>query len=270
MRSGPTAPATLRPVGPDHIRPSPESETHPFRRMSLYRHPVALPGLIVGLVAGLVAWSAGGGPFVGVVALLVSATGFAWWMGRRAAGVVRRGIGARPALEGEFPRLHNTVDGLCLTHGIDPPVLSVVDSSAGNALAIAGPRGSELVLTTGAVDHLGLVELESLVAHLLSRCGDAGLRAQTIRAGLGPLRALSVAAAAGYDLAVRTDFAGADLTRFPPGMQDALRALVALGSAVGAPPATGPLWLLQVDGRTEEATSDHPPVSARIDALGER
>ncbi len=238
--------------------------------MSTLRHPTTRPAVLVALLAGLAAWPAGG-PVAGVVVALVVGPTFAVLVGRRAATVVRRGVGARPANLGEFPRLHNTVDGLCLTHGIEPPALSVVDSSAGNALALAGSGATELVLTTGAVDHLGLVELESLVAHLLVRCGEPELRAETVRAGLGSLRVLSGGrTGVGKGRVLRTDFAGTDLTRFPPGMQDALRALVALGSTVSSPSGTESLWLLQPDGRTDEATAHHPPVGVRIDALGER
>ncbi|MEC8998774.1 MAG: hypothetical protein VYC56_00645 [Actinomycetota bacterium] len=239
--------------------------------MSILRHPVSQPAVLVAMVSGLIAWLVGGGSIGGVIAAAVVGTLFAIVMGRRAATVVRKSVGARPAHLGEFPRFHNTVDGLCLTHGIEPPALSVVDSSAGNALAIAGPAGAELVLTTGAVDHLGLVELESLVAHLLARSGDPDLRAETARAGLGSLRVLSRGASgSGAGRVLSTDFAGADLTRFPPGMQDALRSLVALGSAVESPSGTDSLWLLQPDGLTDVGTADHPSVEARIDALGER
>ena len=237
--------------------------------MSILRHPTTSPAVLVALVVGLVVWLVAG-PVIGAVVVVVAAASFAALVGGRAATVVRKGVGARPANLGEFPRLHNTVDGLCLTHGIEPPALSVVDSSAGNALVLAGSVGTELVLTTGAVDHLGLVELESLVAHLLARCAEPDLRTETIRAGLGSLRALSGGRTGiGTGRVLRTDFAGADLTRFPPGMQDALRALVALGSAVMSPSGAEALWLLQPDGRTDDATADHPPVEVRINALGE-
>ncbi len=239
--------------------------------MSILRHPLSRPALLVAVVAGLAAWLVGGGPIVGLVVAVAGGSLFAVVVARRAAGTLRRGIGARPARVGEFPRLHNTVDGLCLTHGIEPPELAVVDSTAGNALVLSGAGGAEVVLTTGAVDHLGLVELESLVAHLLVRTGDPGLRASTVRAGMGPMRVLAGSARdAGAGGVLEADVAGADLTRFPPGMQDALRALVALGSGVEAPSGSAPLWLLQPDGRTDEATADHLPVGVRIDALGER
>ncbi|HCV34059.1 MAG TPA: hypothetical protein DGF10_05270 [Acidimicrobiaceae bacterium] len=239
--------------------------------MSILRHPITMPALCASFATGLIAWKVDSGPVAALFFGVLAGAVFAVVTKRHAITRLRKGIGARPAHVGEFPRLHNIVDGLCLTHGMEQPVLSVIDSVSGNALAMVGPQGAELVLTTGAVDHLGLVELESLVAHLLVRCREPGLRTETVRAGMGSMGILSGGAnAIGRDRVLQTDFEGADLTRFPPGMQSALRALVGLGSAVNAPSTTGALWLLQPDGRTDAATSAHPPVVVRIDALGER
>ena len=73
----------------------------------------------------------------------------------------------------------------------------------------------------------------------------------------------------GPDRMVRTDLHGADLTRFPPGMQSALRALAELGATVDVPSSTSRLWLLQPDGRTDIQTSIHPTVDLRVAALEE-
>ncbi|MED6329379.1 MAG: hypothetical protein VX450_02660, partial [Actinomycetota bacterium] len=180
-------------------------------------------GLAVAAVVRLV----GLGSVPALVAAAVVAVGGGIVVSRRSVGAVRRSLSARPALVGEFPRLHNTVDGLCLTHGIEHPGLFVIDTPAGNAAALAGPNGASIVLTTGAVDRLGLVELEALVAHLLVRCADGHLRTETTAAAMGRIPGASLGLAArsdGPDRMVRTDLHGADLTRFPPGMQSALRA----------------------------------------------
>lgn len=239
--------------------------------MLILRNPVIVLGLLVGVCIDVVFWQADA-PFpVGLVVVVEIVVIVSWLLlERRAAGLLRRGLGARPALAGEFPRLHNTVEGLCLTHGINRPQLFVVDSLSGNALAMSGREGTSLVLTTGAADHLGLVELEALVAHLLVRCGDPALRGETARAALGRLALMTQNKVdLGPDRLFRIDFEGADLTRFPPGMQKALRALTDLGTAVDAPAASSRLWLLQTDGQISVATADHPPVAMRIDALGE-
>ena len=213
----------------------------------------------------------GAGLPIAVIAGAVIAIVFARVVSGRAVGVVMKSLGARPALVGEFPRLHNTVGGLCLTHGIEIPELFVIDTPAGNAAAMAGREGTSIVLTTGAADRLGLVELEALVAHLMVRCGDDGLSADTTKASMGRLAGprLIGTTDAGPDRLIQFDFDGADLTRFPPGMQTALQALAELGTEVDAPGATSRLWLLQPDGRTDVSTTSHPTVEVRVDALGE-
>jgi len=239
--------------------------------MSLLRSTVTLPAVVVGLAAFLVVSVLGAGLPIAVIAGAVIAIAFARVVSGRAVGVVMKSLGARPALVGEFPRLHNTVGGLCLTHGIEIPELFVIDSPAGNAAAMAGREGTSIVLTTGAADRLGLVELEALVAHLMVRCSDDGLGADTTKASMGRLAGprLIGTTDAGPDRLIQVDFDGADLTRFPPGMQTALQALAGLGTEVDAPGATSRLWLLQPDGRTDVSTTSHPTVEVRVDALGE-
>ena len=244
--------------------------------MSIFRHPVTVPSTVVGLLCLVATFLVGVSVVVSVVVGVVLGGFFAVVVTRRAEGVLRRGLGVRPALVGEFPRLFNIVDGLCLTYGISRPEVYVLDSPAGNALAMAGRDSPSIVLTTGAADHLTLVELEALMARLLVRCTEEGLRGETTVAALGRFPFIGRSglgrgtAGAGRDHMVRTDFDGAELTRFPPGMQEALRALADLGAAVDAPTFTSRLWLLQPDGRTDEATADHPSVDMRIAALGER
>jgi len=239
--------------------------------MSPLRSTVTLPAVVVGLAAFLVVSILGAGLPIAVIAGAVIAIAFARVVSGRAVGVVMKSLGARPALVGEFPRLHNTVGGLCLTHGIEIPELFVIDTPAGNAAAMAGREGTSIVLTTGAADRLGLVELEALVALLMVRCGDDGLVADTTKASMGRLAGprLIGTTDADPDRLIQFDFDGADLTRFPPGMQTALQALAELGTEVDAPGATSRLWLLQPDGRTDVSTTSHPTVEVRVDALGE-
>ena len=244
--------------------------------MSIFRHPVTVPSSVVGLFCLGATFLVGVPVVVSVVVGVVLGGVFAAVVIRRAEGALRRGLGVRQALPGEFPRLFNTIDGLCLTHGIQRPGVYVLDSRAGNALALAGRNSASIVLTTGAADHLSLVELEALVAYLLVRCTDEGLRGETTMVALGRFPSLRTAglgrwaAVADHDRMVRADFDGAEMTRFPPGMQEALRALADLGTAVDAPASTARLWLLQPDGRIDEATANHPSVYMRIAALGER
>ena len=127
-----------------------------------------------------------------------------------------------------------------------------------------------LIVTTGAVDSLDLVGLEALVAHAVARCRDGDLADETAAALFGRVPVIGRLARrlGDRDRAMAADLAGAELTRYPPGMQHALTTLSSLGSTVeGAPTSTAHLWLLRPDG--EEATATHPPIDERVAALGE-
>ena len=224
---------------------------------------VAVPTAVLLSVAG---WPVGVAALVGVaIALLVVGP-----VARRASGRVRAWIGGRRATVEEFPRLHNTVDGLCLIHGIDPPDLYVLDVPTGNAAVLGDRHRAVLIVTTGAVDSLDLVGLEALVAHAVARCRDGDLADETAAALFGRVPVIGQLARrlGDRDRAMAADLAGAELTRYPPGMQYALTTLSGLGSTVvGAPTSTAHLWLLRPDG--EQATATHPPVDERVAALGE-
>ena len=97
------------------------------------RSPATATGLAVAVPAAVLL-SAAGWP-VGV-AVLVGAAIAVLVVGPvagRASGRVRVWIGGRTATVEEFPRLNNTVDGLCLIHGIDRPDVYVLDIPTGNA-----------------------------------------------------------------------------------------------------------------------------------------
>ena len=227
-----------------------------------------LAGLAVGLVATLVLGLLGLG--IGVLCLVVAAR-LGVVAGRRSADRLLQVVGTRPASPQDHPRLHNAIDGLCLVQGIDPPALHIVDVPTGNA-AVLGSPDPVLVFTAGALDALEVVELEGLVADLLVRATDGDLAAQTGAAaygglpGSGRMRRRWVRP----DRQVRFDLEAASVTRYPPGLQRALRTLAGLGSAVpSAPVASAHLWVLQPGGSPETATAAHPPVDLRLAALGE-
>ena len=144
-----------------HARRSTRPQVHGSNRspMSIFRHPVTVPSTVVGLLCLVATYLVGVPVGVSGVVGVVLGGSFAAVVTRRAEGVLRRALGVRPALVGEFPRLFNTIDGLCLTHGIQRPEVYVLDTRAGNALAMAGRNSASIVLTTGAADRLTLVEL---------------------------------------------------------------------------------------------------------------
>ncbi|MBC8364737.1 MAG: hypothetical protein H8E59_07020 [Actinobacteria bacterium] len=234
--------------------------------------PTLTLALIAGLVVGLVATLALGIYGLGVGVLCLIGAG---WVGvaadRGSAVRLLQAVGTRPASPDDHPRLHNTMDQLCLVQGIEPPSLHVVDVPTGNAAALGSPKPA-LIFTAGALDALEVVELEGLVADLLVRTTDSDLAAQTGAAAHGylPGSARMRRRWTRPDRQVRFDLEAASVTRYPPGLQRALRTLAGLGSAVpSAPAASAHLWVLQPGGSPEAPTPVHPSVELRLAALGE-
>lgn len=254
-----------------HIQATTSRQQASMHRPHL-KTPATVTALGLAAVCTVVLTAAGvpAGPSVAVGAVLGALP--VWLFARKAAVLVRRSIGGRPATVGEFPRLHNVVEGLCLTNGIDTPDLYVLDSPSGNAAVVGNRRTASIIVTTGATDMLALVELEALLAHALVRCRGGRLADETLGALFARVFGARLVQArfGDSDCHVRADLAAAELTRYPPGMQRALQSLAELGTAVdAASPADAHLWLLQPDGAVDSATAVHPNVEMRVAALGE-
>ena len=126
-----------------------------------------LPGLVTGLIIGLVLVLAGL-PLFGAAGFVLVVVVLSLWLYRTAPGAVARAVGARPSTEWEQPRLHNLVDGLCATMGLPRPAIAVVESPVPNAMALGrDPASAVLVVTSGLDQALSLVELEGVLAHEL-------------------------------------------------------------------------------------------------------
>ena len=136
------------------------------------RHRARNLCLIVGLVRGLIVGvivAALTTPLVGLIALVVVgvlAAIIAWSF---APGYTRRRIGGTVVSAEDYPRLANVVEGLCATFGLRPPTLVVVDDPVPNSCALGkDPSSAVLVVTSGLLDSMGLIELEGVVAHELA------------------------------------------------------------------------------------------------------
>ncbi|MFI5040228.1 MAG: M48 family metalloprotease [Acidimicrobiales bacterium] len=223
--------------------------------------------VLLGLVVGvLVAW------WVGLAAAALALA--ALWVNliaareKTAEARVLRLVGStRPADPLTDARFHNLVEGLAPSAGLPRPSCVVAEDPAPNALAVGhNPRHGCVVVTTGLLELLSRMELEAVVAHALVRLRDGVTMAPTLALALGgggPLYrwTLQAGSQAGDDLeAVR-------LTRYPPGLISALRAL---GPARApdtpwvpsqASPLLAPLWLVAPD--------DPHSVDVRIAALEE-
>tara|TARA_A100001037_G_scaffold289180_1_gene300654 strand:+ start:1375 stop:2103 length:729 start_codon:yes stop_codon:yes gene_type:complete len=181
---------------------------------------------------------------------------------------VLRSLGANPASEKHFPRLHNAVEGICVTHGLEKPDLYVIENSNCNAAAIGDKHSQALILTTGVVDSLDLIEIEGLLAVLIAKCLDKQLHKKTVEAFFLRIPLFSFFKTGKK---YKKDIADADmrasqLTRYPPGIQSALSRVSELGAEIeNAPKTTSHLWLVSPTG--VEIGETHPPTRERILAL---
>ena len=208
-----------------------------------------VPGAVVGVVAAA-ALAAVGLPLVGIVVLVVVTAGGAAvvWLG--APDRVLTSLRATPCTEDEHPRLHNLVEGLCATVGLERPAIAVVVSDVPNALALGrDPRSATLVVTSGLESALGLVELEGVLAHELVHIKRNDTVLSSVAVVVALPWALVRGTSAGADLVhtlvgrgreYSADQRAARIVRYPTGIGAALGAMAAADPAPGGwPPGPG-------------------------------
>jgi heat shock protein HtpX len=231
-----------------------------------------------------------------VLALAVAAGVVGWWW----ASIPQRvlgDIGAEPTDERRHARYRNLVEGLCLSFGVEPPELHVVADDAPNAASLAGRGGAHLVCTSGLLDQLDRVGLEGVIAHELAhvRGGDAaaattavaligyptlggdgpvGRALRPVGDALAPVRDRLFVWCLGPEREVAADLTAVGVTRYPPGLHQALRTIARTAAPLGsASAATAPLWFHEVGPSAPEgpvaAGALHPPLDQRIEVLGE-
>lgn len=184
---------------------------------------------------------------VGLVLALIVAAAVVWFLHRDIDARALASTGARPLRPEQAPRLANLVDGVADLVGIAAPDLAVVDGSDLDA-GVVGYRGSGvLIVTSGLLDSVERVELEGVVARelVVLRAGLASRR--TVAHGLvgwfaGGLGTRLAGPAPSLDDDVAVDLAAVRVTRFPPGLSDALRGCA--GSDAPTRPASAALWMV--------------------------
>lgn len=216
------------------------------RRRLLLIGAAGVPGAVAGLVLGFAV-----GPVAGVVAAVVVAAAVAIGVAHRANRYVLRVIGGRRIDGSDLPRLSNLVEGLCATCGVRPPGLWLVTDPVPNACSVGRGTGpAALVVTSGLLDALDLLELEGVVAHELMhlKCQDAAVSEAAV-AVLAPLVRITghdgiVHRALGRGREYRADQEAVSAVRSPRGLQ---RALEAMAGGAGPEPGsvfTGRRWAL--------------------------
>lgn len=158
---------------------------------------LAVPAFGIGLLLALVLRSVP----LGVLAMVVVAGGTAAWMftalrsfGPRYVTVV----GAVETDEPAQPRLHNLVDGLCVTSGVTKPTLYVLDDAARNVATVVTAGGetpqAAMIVTSGLLEGLSRIELEGVLAQQLSHLRDGDVAVGTFVAALVALPGIGAVA----------------------------------------------------------------------------
>ena len=134
---------------------------------------VVLIGTAIGQLTGL-GW-------VGTLAATVIAAVMAftsYWKSDAIALAMSR---ARPADPGEYQRLHNLVEGLCIAGGLPKPRVYLIDDPAPNAFATGrNPKHAAIAVTSGLLEKLNRVELEGVLAHELSHIRNYDILVSTL------------------------------------------------------------------------------------------
>jgi heat shock protein HtpX len=206
----------------------------------------ALPALLLFVVLLLI-FSAMGALVVGVIvgAVVGAVVGASLMYG--ATGVLLRSLRARPTDEDDLPGAYNLIEGLCASMGLPLPGVWLVDDPSRDALALGrGPGTGCLVLTSGLVDALDPVALEGLLAHELTHIRRGDIAPATVAAALFLPLAVVVPGAgsivhrlAGRGREFRTDQLAVGVTRYPPGLREALSQMVGGPSPQSGSPLTG-------------------------------
>ncbi|MDA8313361.1 MAG: M48 family metalloprotease [Actinomycetota bacterium] len=272
-------PARSGPRGPQRTRPAPEGgallSAHELadarnveRRRANARRlrvlelgaasaPAIVLGVVLGITEGVLAGAVAAAAVFLVVIFAVVAASMAFAL---------RMVGGTPVDARALPGLVNQVEGLCATLGVVQPELRLLDDPVPNACALAGrAKRSVLVVTSGLVERLGLIEMEGVLAHELVHLK----RHDAVVSCVAVATAGAVAWVTGRDglvhLAVgRGREYGADqeaalAVRYPPGL---LGALASMGEPPGGPAspfsgrrwaATRWIWIDPMVGATERA-----------------
>jgi hypothetical protein len=231
----------------------------PTRIFAIFAIPaVLLLGIFV--LLGVIVWW----PFY-LVAIPAAALAV-WYFWYRSDESILRSLDARPLGETEGQRIMNTVENLCLTSGIDQPEVLIIDTPECNLISVSG-RNDTLVVTTGLLDALNVMEMEGVVAHGLTKLSTGAVRYEVFAASAHPFitgaqRDLARRWGTGGAGVTAFDISGVGLTRYPPGLRSALERLDGRSTDIPGADSLGAALLIP-------PSEERVPLENRIDVLWE-
>ena len=187
-------------------------------------------GVIIGVLAFLLALPAD--VVVAIIIGILVGVGVGLLVIPASLAAANRNLGGSLVDLDDLPRVSALLDVLGSTFGVAPASVRVIDDAVPNAAVVAAKYGVSLILTTGLLSSLSLVEIEGVLGHLLARQRLEAVRRSTIGAGLalllGPIGRRSGVAhrLTGIGGLFRADEIAAVTVRYPVGLCDALAKMV--------------------------------------------
>lgn len=231
-------------------------------------------------------------PAIGLLAAVIWVT-LAW---KGARSTVLELSDAEPADEVRHARFFNSAAALSVLTGVAPPELYVVDDPGVNAMATGTKvRDSAVVVTTGLLENLDVVELEAVLALLFQRIKSEEILAETLAVPtvggtaawgerlddspflqkilMSPMPAVErlLAWLHPAESEFEVDMASTLITRYPPALASALNKMDGRSALALGTPVTAHLWLappVNVALRPSVAAL-HKPLSERVAVLQE-
>lgn len=209
-------------------------------------------------------------------------------------------MGGVEVTKAEYPTLVRIVENLSITAGIPVPKIVVMDNDSINAFAAgSSPEKAVVGVTTGALKYLTKEELEGVMAHEIAHVRNYDTRVSVVvyavaivflvlgeilirsRGRKNPLPIVGlVLLLIGYPivtllrLAVSrereflADASSVELTRFPEGLQNALRKIESQGEGKALEPAASHMMFSNKPAKFfKKLLSTHPPVEERVARL---
>ena len=245
-----------------------------------------------------------GGPSVALTFLVIGAVmnlAMFWFSDKIALGMSR----AKPLSEADAPRLHQMVRELCHSAGLPMPRLYVIPQEQPNAFATGrSPNHAAVAVTEGIMKHMSESELRGVIAHELAHIRNRDTLTQSVAATIGgaitwiaymllwvggdddsplglvggiamvvlaPIAAGLVQMAISRQREFAADATGAQISKAPNALADALERLEAGAAAVPMQvnAAAEPLYIVKPfkAGGIAGLFSTHPPIAERVKRL---
>ncbi len=187
-------------------------------------------------------------------------------------------FGAERVPDGTQPRVENLVEGLCATLGVAHPPLFVVADARINLAMLSTSAGPVMVLTSGLLTTLDLMELEGVLAHGLAHLRLDDVKRGTLAATLPSVLGNDTVRhrLAGRGRLLRADEVAAVSVRYPVGIARVLERCVAQpapsGDSIFASERfarTRWLWFDPLPGDPDNEMGELDAPSVRAQALAE-